>query len=334
MHHTNSQKQDLYATRRFLIGEEHRPRLVTPPAQRPLHMAKIDMSPETSGKRTYADNQNGTGRELRGRVADLKPQGHRVRPSTQLPESRSFTPATVPLRFATLFLLVTILLLVYPKRSAMTQKPSGNLSQRNYASMSSGARVIGALTSETFDPRPPSALDTFFAPILYLRKKWTGFDFSKIHLSLPRDAFTDNERCWEFGGSYGHVAVSLAKPTYLSHASMITPFDVVSSDDQKRLTKHIVLWGLVEHSQALSYTDSRSPFYFSHLAALPPDIPPTHRFVRLVDIQYNISRHDRNALHPIIPSARATLFQILVFESLSNQGGTTTCLYYAGVHKV
>ncbi|KAF9488577.1 hypothetical protein BDN71DRAFT_1436043 [Pleurotus eryngii] len=336
MHDTSSQKQDLYATGRFLIGgeEQHRRRFVTPPAQRPLHKAQIAMSSKASGKRTHADNsqtQKGTGQEL----PDLQPQGCRVRPSAQLPQFRPFIPTTAPIRFAILFLMATILLLVYSKRSAMTQKLNGDLSQRNYASMSSGARVIGALTSKTFDPRPPSALDTFFAPVLYLRKKWTGFDFSKMHLSLPRDAFTDNERCWEFKGSYGHVAVSLAKPTYLSHASMIIPFDVVSSDeDQKRLTKHIVLWGLVEHSQASSYTDSRSPFYFSHFAALAPDIPPTHRFVRLVDIQYNISRHDRNKLHPIIPSAQATPFQILVFESLSNRGGPTTCLYYAGVHNL
>lgn len=201
--------------------------------------------------------------------------------------------------------------------------------------MSSGARIIRALTSETFDPCPPSPLDTFFAPVLYLRKKWTGFDFSKIHLSLPRDAFTDNERCWEFKGSYGHVAVSLAKPMCLSHASIFVPLDIVSSgDDQKWLTKHIVIWGLVEYSQALPYTDSQSPFYFSHAPTLPPDISPSHRFVRLVDIQYNISGHDQHELHPIAGPVRTTPFQILVFESLSNQGGTTTCLYYSGVHRL
>ncbi|KAG9225539.1 hypothetical protein CCMSSC00406_0003042 [Pleurotus cornucopiae] len=213
-------------------------------------------------------------------------------------------------------------------------KPVSDL--RDFALVASGATVVGALTSKTYDPkqRRLTPLDKFFLPIELIRTKWAGFDVSKAHLSLPRDAFTDGliiGRCWEFPGAYGHVGVVLSESIVVTHVSIDhIPRHLLSTSLQNRSPKRIAVWGLVEFPIAMSLPDSRSPYYFSPSASLPPGIPPSDRFVLLADVEYNISSLEHAQFYPI--KRPSSPLKIVVFEILSNYGAPTTCLYHAGVH--
>lgn len=213
----------------------------------------------------------------------------------------------------------------------------------NLALVSSGAKILSSLTSPTYDPRAVG--DSFFLlriigrPSSWLKDRIAGVELSKLHMSLPRDAFNDLPiigRCWEFAGHRGHVAINLSELTSIRYASVQTPpANSLSVAHQRRMPKSMRMWGLVNQSVVAQMSDSRdlrSPFSFSLSGSLLPPTRPTDRFIRLASFHYFLQDIDgkRHVYH--VESEIMHLISTVVFEILDNHGGDTTCIYSLGVH--
>ncbi len=209
-----------------------------------------------------------------------------------------------------------------------------SVAPRNIALFGGGARVDPLLTSATYDPREhgPYLLDAF----RWIRDTMLGVEFSRLHLSRPRDALSENMelgKCWEIEGSMGHLAVQLPDVVAVTDVSVDhVPPHLLSRADVGRAPKGITIWALVNDTTARRFPESRSPALFAANFRTPSPIRLTDRFVKLKEFAFDIHSSLHHQFFAVDPSASDVQTSLVVVEINSNHGSNTTCLYYVGVY--
>ncbi|KAG5223254.1 SUN domain-containing protein [Salix suchowensis] len=136
-------------------------------------------------------------------------------------------------------------------------------------------------------------------------------EFSRLHMSRPRDALSENMelgRCWEFEGSAGHIAIELPDVGTITHVSVAyVPVSLLSQAAAGRAPRGVTIW-----SQG------------------SPGILPSDRFIRLGEFVFDINASLRHQFFAIDPDATTVKTSLVVVEVNSNHGSSTTCLYYLG----
>ncbi|KAF4563140.1 hypothetical protein EYR36_003589 [Pleurotus pulmonarius] len=180
-----------------------------------------------------------------------------------------------------------------------------SVAPRNIALFGGGARVDPLLTSATYDPREhgPYLLDAF----RWIRDTMLGVEFSRLHLSRPRDALSENMelgKCWEIEGSMGHLAVQLPDVVAVTDVSVDhVPPHLLSRADVGRAPKGITIWALVNDTTARRFPESRSPALFAANFRTPSPIRLTDRFIKLKEFAFDIHsslHHQFFAVDPIV----------------------------------
>lgn len=209
-----------------------------------------------------------------------------------------------------------------------------SVAPRNIALFGGGARVNPLLTSATYDPREhgPYLLDAF----RWIRDTMLGVEFSRLHLSRPRDALSENMelgKCWEIEGSMGHLAVQLPDVVAVTDVSVDhVPPHLLSRADVGRAPKGITIWALVNDTTARRFPESRSPALFAANFRTPSPIRLTDRFIKLKEFAFDIHSSLHHQFFAVDPSASDVQTSLVVVEITSNHGSNTTCLYYVGVY--
>ncbi|KAF9486728.1 hypothetical protein BDN71DRAFT_1500164 [Pleurotus eryngii] len=207
---------------------------------------------------------------------------------------------------------------------------------RNLALFGGGARVNYFLTSATYDPHGAHSVGVLRSSLRWVRDTVLEVEFSRLHMSRPRDALSENMelgRCWEFEGSAGHIAIELPDVGTITHVSVAyVPVSLLSQAAAGRAPRGVTIWGLVNATTAEHFSESRPPSSFTTSHKDPPGILPSDRFIRLGEFVFDINASLRHQFFAIDPDATTVKTSLVVVEVNSNHGSSTTCLYYLGVY--
>ncbi len=194
--------------------------------------------------------------------------------------------------------------------------------QRNFALGGDGALIYKAFTSPTVLPPNDQRRRPQMPPTVIL------------------DDSTAVGRCWEFEGSQGHVGVGLTEMANISSLSLNHAHPrLVSLTSSKQAPREFRLWGLYPPQQWLDTTqhrvEMRPASHFLLSRPFPAPLSPGHHFVLLVNSTYYTSLPFTRQTFKVPPFLKTTLSapaDFVVFESLSNWGARTTCLYSIEIH--
>ncbi|KAL4262454.1 hypothetical protein AB1N83_008730 [Pleurotus pulmonarius] len=211
-----------------------------------------------------------------------------------------------------------------------------SISPRNLALFGGGARVNYFLTSATYDPHGAHSVGVLRSSLRWVRDTVLEVEFSRLHMSRPRDALSENMelgRCWEFEGSVGHIAIELPDVGTITHVSVAyVPVSLLSHVAAGRAPRGVTIWGLVNATTAEHFPESRPPSSFKTSLKDPPGILPSDKFIRLGEFVFDINASLRHQFFAMDPDATTVKTSLVVMEVNSNHGSSTTCLYYLGVY--
>ncbi|KAF7424897.1 hypothetical protein PC9H_010208 [Pleurotus ostreatus] len=208
---------------------------------------------------------------------------------------------------------------------------------RNLALFGGGARVNSLLTSATYNPHAHGSVGPLRRGLRWVRDTMLGVEFSRLHMSRPRDALSENMelgRCWEFEGPTGHIAIELPEVVTITDASVAyIPAPLLSQVAVGRAPRRVTMWGLADNTTAQHFTESHAPSLFTANHRNPPGMHYTDRFVKLGGFVFDIdsSHHQFFAMDPDSATIQTSL---VIFEVNNNHGSSTTCLYYLGVYGI
>lgn len=220
---------------------------------------------------------------------------------------------------------------------------------RNYASVSTGAKIIPSYTS------PTHALpDLPWHRRLSVAVSSEGYIPEHLGIQSPVVLLEEEPRageCWRFSGQTGQAGIKLSTPVIVTHVSVnhisSNPFSV----EYEFIPKNFSIWTLVDNAVSPNVFSSetrlpignltveRKPSISSFRSYICPQwlcgyrapIIPQFEFMKLGAFQYNPSLPMKRQLFPI-PRFIAFESHTIIFQVESNHGGNTTCLYSIGIH--
>lgn len=191
-----------------------------------------------------------------------------------------------------------------------------------------GALIIKGFTSPTFLPSFETSSSVFKAQ----------------KPQLPPSVILDDSnaigRCWEFEGSKGHVGVGLTEGVDISSLSLAHVHQsLVSPASSKKAPREFRLWGLYPPWQRMEISDpaveTRPSSHFLLSRPFPAGISADNQFVLLINGTYDIFSPLTRQIFEVPILLKQMLngsSNVVVFETLSNWGAQTTCLYSLGIH--
>jgi hypothetical protein len=194
---------------------------------------------------------------------------------------------------------------------------------KNYASSGAGASIISELTSPTHGV-PKRSWGSYFTK---------SIDY-KIHIPpafvILEDSIIDGE-CWRISGQTGKVGIHLSAPIIVSHVTLdYLDAALLSTHAIAAAPRNISLWSFVDNLpefKSLGRDEKKTPSEF----VARGEYRRAGVFIRIANFQYNISL-------PVAKQRFSTqrhisvLTQDVVLFVESNEGGTTTCMYWVGIH--
>lgn len=226
--------------------------------------------------------------------------------------------------------------------SSVSRLRKDDLARPDFALHSAGAKVIGSLTSPSFEIRPQGV----GAKVASFLSGGNGYATGRPpHTALHHELHSGH--CWPFEGTEGQLAVSLRASVYVSdvtidHVAKEVAFDLGSAP------KDMEVWGMVEgadnvekvrvwqEGKAVRRAEARErgeeeqeePEY-------PKTLPTSPQYVRLASFTYDVNASKNIQTFPADEEVRAlgVDFGIVVLRIKSNWGQDAfTCLYRFRVH--
>ena len=195
----------------------------------------------------------------------------------------------------------------------------------NFASQSSGAKVVESLTSPTYVPP--------LHPIAAWIKQLLG---QKLPVPHPPSIALEpvNEGCWPISGPAGHLGIQLSSMVRITNVTIgHTPPDIIA--DIRSAPRSVSIWGLFNVTGSALDTRDRD----SKLASMSPSLQ-AHLLPLLAIVPVHLGRftYDVHSLHhvqtfDIVQVEHALRFRHIVIEVENNWGfESSTCLCEVRVH--
>ncbi|KAF9488313.1 hypothetical protein BDN71DRAFT_1513155 [Pleurotus eryngii] len=186
--------------------------------------------------------------------------------------------------------------------SMLTDATLASVPPRNLALFGGGARVNSLLTSATYDPRGSHPVGILRSGFRWARDTVLGVEFSRLHMSRPRDALSENMelgKCWEFQGAMGHIAIELLDVVAITATSVA----------------HIPAPLLSQVAVGCAPRESYVPSLFTVNLRNPPGMLHTNRFVKLREFVFDVNSSSHHQFFSIDPGATTVKTSLVIFES-------------------
>ena len=217
--------------------------------------------------------------------------------------------------------------------SALTKFSKDTLARADFAMHSAGARVIPALTSDTYEVRPLTTLGQVVGMIT-----GSGYAIGRPPVTVLHHE-THNGHCWPFAGSKGQIGVALSTPVFISDVTIDHVAKEVGTD-MRTAPRQMEVWGLVEGQDNIdkirqweaSKADSGAE---EDTSSYPDTLPRSPQYIRIAQFTYDINAPKFIQTFPVDPEIKAlgVDFGVVVLLVNNNWGREDlTCLYRMRVH--
>lgn len=201
---------------------------------------------------------------------------------------------------------------------------------RNYASLGGGARIIRGYTSETHDLPAPSLTGSLSRLFFGYNPQYANVQGAGIILEED----TGVGECWCISGAVGHVAIQLSGTVFISHLSVdYAAPRLLSEEEIASAPQNMSIWILLPPSAIKQDPNfnMRPAKGFEFRADQDADFPSGSQFVHALEFQYDVRKPPTRQIFPFRFRTLSPT-QTVIVEIKSNEGGATTCLYWLGIH--
>ncbi|TCD69378.1 hypothetical protein EIP91_007934 [Steccherinum ochraceum] len=223
--------------------------------------------------------------------------------------------------------------------SAITRYSKDTIARRDFAMHSSGARIIPALTSDTFEVRPSTTFGQVVGMIT-----GNGYAIGRAPVTILNHENHDGY-CWPFAGTQGQVGVALSAPALITDITI----DHVALDiatDIRSAPRQMEVWGLVEGqdnlekvmawwAQKAAAREAAGEAPPDEYADYPSTLPRSPSYIRIASFTYDIHAPKHIQTFPVDQEIK-TLgvdFGVVVLVVNNNWGKDEyTCVYRMRVH--
>ena len=201
---------------------------------------------------------------------------------------------------------------------------------RNYASLGGGARIIRGYTSKTHD-LPPAPSFTGSLSQLFLGYNPQYASVQGAGIILEED--TGVGECWCMSGAAGHVAIQLSETVFISYLSVdYAAPQLLSEEEIASAPQNMSIWILLPSSAKQEPNlHIRPAKEFEFRADRDADFPPGSQFIHALEFQYDVRKAPTRQIFPLQFRLLSPV-QTVIVEIKSNEGGATTCLYGLGIY--
>ncbi|KAJ3754341.1 hypothetical protein EV360DRAFT_86925 [Lentinula raphanica] len=192
-----------------------------------------------------------------------------------------------------------------------------------------GAKVISGLTSPT---EGLTSLSYAAGLIAVLR----GYDKTQMHINPPLVVLEEQlsvSNCWRFGGSRGHIAISLSNTIIWTHYTLHFPDHLDASNRKlEQAPKILIMWALVMKSEVevenLRFLTTWERYVTVKQLVDSSLFNSSSALLEVARILYNPSNGGEQTFLTQLPVETSTV----LVEIVDNWGDTSTCLHRISFH--